>query len=240
MLPLIGAYARERAAFGRVWGSVPPKAGVSYPFQGLPQKRPGPPPRRRRRGESGTVAETEAGVSGVAQRYASALFEIAREENALDEVATDLEGFSGLLTSSEDLMRLVKSPIFSSEEQTRAIAAVLEKAGTGVLTANFIKVVASNRRLFALPDIIRAFRQMLAKERGEVTANVTSAEPLSAAQVKALSDALKESLGKDVTINQKVDESLIGGLVVQVGSRMVDTSLKTKLNALKFAMKEAS
>lgn len=186
------------------------------------------------------MAETEAGVSGVAQRYASALFEIAREENALDEVATDLEGFSGLLTSSEDLMRLVKSPIFSSEEQTRAIAAVLEKAGTGVLTANFIKVVASNRRLFALPDIIRAFRQMLAKERGEVTANVTSAEPLSAAQVKALSDALKESLGKDVTINQKVDESLIGGLVVQVGSRMVDTSLKTKLNALKFAMKEAS
>lgn len=185
------------------------------------------------------MAETEVTVSGVAQRYASALFELARDENALDEVASDLEGVSGLLDSSEDLMRLVKSPIFSSEDQTRAMAAVLEKAGTGVLTANFIKVVASNRRLFALPDIITAFRQMLAKERGEITATVTSAEPLSAAQIAALRDALTQSMGKDVSLNQKVDASLIGGLVVQVGSRMVDTSLKTKLNALKFAMKEA-
>jgi F-type H+-transporting ATPase subunit delta len=185
------------------------------------------------------VAETEVTVSGVAQRYASALFELARDEKALDEVAGDLEAFSGLLAASEDLTRLVKSPIFSSEEQTRAIAAVLDKAGAGVLTANFIKVVASNRRLFAVPDMITSFRQMLAKERGEISATVTSAEPLSEAQVKALREALKDSMGKDVSLNQKVDASLIGGLVVQVGSRMVDTSLKTKLNALKFAMKEA-
>lgn len=183
--------------------------------------------------DSGTV------ISGVAERYASALFELARDETALDEVAADLSTFTAMMAESEDLTRLVRSPVFSSEDQTRGISAVLDKAGIGVLTANFIKLVARNRRLFVLSDTITSFRQMLARERGEITATVTSAEPLSETQVTALRAALKDAMGKDVTLNQAVDASLIGGLVVQVGSRMVDTSLRTKLNAMKFAMKEA-
>ena len=196
--------------------------------------------------EAGTTLPAQPGntpvgatVSGVAERYAAALFELARDESALDEVAGDLGSFAKLLEESPDLTRLVRSPVFTSEEQTRAIAAVLEKAGVGVLTSNFLKVVARNRRLFTVADIIRSFRQMLARHKGELTAIVTSAEPLSEPQTAALATALKETTGKDVVLDRRVDPRLIGGLIVQLGSRMVDTSLRTKLNALKFAMKEA-
>ncbi len=185
------------------------------------------------------MAETGAVVSGVAERYAASLFELARDEKALDEVAADLNGFAALLDQSEDLARLVRSPVLSADDQTRALGAVLDRAGIGVLTGNFLKLVARNRRLFALPDMIRGFRQMLARERGEIAATVTSAEPLSEGQMQALRDALKDAMGKDVALIRKVDAALIGGLVVQVGSRMIDTSLRTKLNAMKFAMKEA-
>jgi F-type H+-transporting ATPase subunit delta len=143
------------------------------------------------------------------------------------------------MEESPDLTRLVRSPVFSSDEQTRAISAVMEKAGVGVLTANFLKVVARNRRLFTVSEMIRSFRQMLAREKGELTATVTSAEKLSEIQISALAAALKETTGKDVVLDRRVDPRLIGGLVIQLGSRMIDTSLRTKLNALKFAMKEA-
>jgi F-type H+-transporting ATPase subunit delta len=154
-------------------------------------------------------------------------------------VAGDLDSFAKMMEESPDLTRLVRSPVFSSDEQTRAISAVLAKAGVGVLTSNFLKVVARNRRLFTVSDMIRSFRQMLAREKGELTAIVTSAEKLSETQVSALAAALKETSGKDVVLDRRVDPRLIGGLIVQLGSRMIDTSLRTKLNALKFAMKEA-
>jgi F-type H+-transporting ATPase subunit delta len=185
------------------------------------------------------VAEEAVTVSGVAARYAAALFDLAREEGALDAVATDLANFQSLLDESEDLTRLVRSPVFSSDEQTKAVTAVLDKAGIGGLAGNMIKVAATNRRLFAVPEMITAYRQMLSKERGEIFATVTSAEPLSDSQIDALKTALKDAMGKDVLLDRKVDASLIGGLIVQVGSRMIDTSLRTKLNAMKYAMKEA-
>ncbi len=185
------------------------------------------------------MAESGEPVSGVAERYASALFDLARDENALDAVAKELDDFRQMLDESDELSALVRSPAFTSDEQTRAVSAVLDKAGVTGLGGKLIKTAAKNRRLFAVPDMIIAFRRMLAKERGEISATVTSAEPLSDAQLKALKAALKEAIGKDPLLEQKVDESLIGGLIVQVGSRMIDTSLKTKLNSMKYAMKEA-
>jgi F-type H+-transporting ATPase subunit delta len=176
----------------------------------------------------------------MAGRYATALFELAQEQNALDEVARNLADLDRLIAESADLSRLVRSPVFTSEEQTRAVAAVLAKAGIGGIAANFVKLVAANRRLFALPDMIRGFRALVARQRGEVSARVTVAEPLNAARTAELKDALKSvSGGKDVALEVTVDPAIIGGLIVKLGSRMVDTSLRTKLNAIKLAMKEA-
>lgn len=176
--------------------------------------------------------------SGVAGRYATALFELAKEQEALEQVAVELTRFNEALDAFEDLTRLVKSPVFSAEEQGRALAAILEKLEIEGLTRNFLLLVAKNRRLFATPDMIRAFRAMLARERGETSASVTAASKLTEAQVSALKQALKAALGKEVMLEERVDPALIGGLVVTVGSRMVDTSLRTKLNSLKIAMKE--
>lgn len=171
-------------------------------------------------------------------RYATALFELAEAGKAFDEVDRDLTRFSELMDSSDDLVRLVRSPVFSADEQGRAVTAVLDKVGIGGLTGNFIKLVAKNRRLFAIRDMIRAYRTLLAEHRGEVTAEVTSAEKLSDAQLTALKDKLKTSMGRDVQVESRIDASLLGGLVVKVGSRMVDSSLRTKLQSLKIAMKE--
>ncbi len=176
--------------------------------------------------------------SGVAGRYATALFELALEGNALEQVAVDLTRFNEALDAVQDLARLVKSPVFTAEEQGRALAAILEKLKIEGLTRNFLLLVAKNRRLFAIPDMIRAFRAMLARYRGETSAIVTAASKLTEAQVTALKQALKAALGKEVMLEERVDPSLLGGLVVKVGSRMVDTSLRTKLNSLKVAMKE--
>ena len=176
--------------------------------------------------------------SGVAGRYANALFELALEEKALEKVEQDLNRFAEALDAVEDLRRLVKSPVFSAEEQERAIAAVLAEIQIEGLTANFLKLVAKNRRLFAAPDMIKAFRALLAQHRGLTSAEVTSAVPLAEAQLRALQAVLKAALRKDVQLDQKVDATLLGGLVVKVGSRMVDSSLRTKLNSLKHAMKE--
>jgi len=184
------------------------------------------------------VAEEKSIVSGVSGRYATALFELALDSGAIDAVEADLSRFTALLAESEDLTRLVRSPVFAAEDQLRAVTAVLAKAGIGGLVANFIKVAAGNRRLFVLPGMITDFRRLAAAHRGEVTAEVTSAEPLSDAATAALKEALKAKIGKDVTLVAHVDPALIGGLVVKVGSRMVDTSLRSKLNSLKIAMKE--
>ena len=179
-------------------------------------------------------------VSGVAGRYATAVFELAEAQGALDSVAADLGRIQSMLNESSDLSRLVRSPIFGADEQWRAFSAVLEKAGIAGLVKNFIGLVIRNRRLFVLPDIISAFNSLLARKRGEVTAEVVSAYPLGEAQVANLKAALKSATGRDVNINAKVDGTLLGGLIVTVGSRMIDSSLRTKLNSLKIAMKEAS
>jgi F-type H+-transporting ATPase subunit delta len=176
--------------------------------------------------------------SGVAGRYATALFELALEAKALDKVENDLNRFGEALDAFEDLTRLVKSPVFTAEEQGKALAAILDKLKIEGLTKNFLLLVAKNRRLFATPDMLRAFRAMLARHRGETSAMVTAASKLTEGQVTALKQALKAALGKDVMLEERVDPSLLGGLVVKVGSRMVDTSLRTKLQSLKHAMKE--
>lgn len=184
------------------------------------------------------MADTSQMISGVAERYASSLFELAREAGSIDAVSADLDRFQALLDESDDLKRLVASPVFSAEEQQRAISAVAAKAGIAGVVGNFLKVVASNRRLFALPGMIRAFRQIAAEHRGEVTAEVTSAHALTAAQEKELKSALKGVTGKNVDINVTVDPTLLGGLIVKIGSRQIDTSLRTKLSTLKLALKE--
>ena len=184
------------------------------------------------------MAESSQTVSGVAERYASSLFELALESNALPEVSTALDNFQSLVDESDDLKRLIRSPVFGAAEQLKAVTAILDKAGIGGIAANFIKVTASNRRLFAVPGMIRSFREIYARHRGEVSAEVTSAYALTAAQEQELKVALKGVTGKDVAINVAVDPSLLGGLIVKVGSRQIDTSLRTKLSTLKLSLKE--
>lgn len=184
------------------------------------------------------MAGEDKTVSGMAGRYASALFELASEAGQVDQVQADLARFKALLDGSDDLKRLVRSPVFSADDQLKAVAAVLDKAGIGGLAGNLVKVVASNRRLFAIEGVIAGFNALVARSRGEVTAAVTVAEDLSAAHARALSSALKDVLGKEPKIEVKVDPAILGGLIVKVGSRMIDTSLRTKLNAIRTAMKE--
>ncbi|RVC18997.1 F0F1 ATP synthase subunit delta, partial [Mesorhizobium sp. M7A.F.Ca.AU.002.02.1.1] len=173
-----------------------------------------------------------------AERYAGSLFELALQANSVAKVEADLNSFEIMLAGSADLTRLINSPVFSSEDQAKAIAAIADKAGITGLTGNFLRVVARNRRLFAIPGMIRAFRQISAEHRGETAAEVTSAHALTAVQQTELKAALKSVAGKDVAISVTVDPSLLGGLVVKMGSRQIDTSLKTKLNSLKLALKE--
>jgi len=184
------------------------------------------------------VAGGDDTPSGVAGRYATALFELALEEQALDQVEQDLNRFNQALDAAEDLRRLVKSPVFTADEQQRAMAAVLDEVKIEGLTANFLKLVARNRRLFATPDMIKAFRTLLARHRGQTSAEVISAAALEEGQIRALQTALKAALHKDVQLEQRVDATLLGGLIVKIGSRMIDNSLRTKLNSLKTVMKE--
>ncbi len=191
-----------------------------------------------RDGES-DVATNDTIVEGVAGRYASALFDLANETSKTSDVEGDLVKFQELLDESPDLLRVVRSPVIGSGDQSRAIATILNKVGIGGLTANFLKLVTANRRLFVIQDIIKVYRALSAKARGEITAEVTSAFALNDGQVTALKDMLKASVGKDVTLQQRVDPSLLGGLVVKVGSRMIDSSLKTKLQNMKVALSGA-
>nr|WP_233285604.1 F0F1 ATP synthase subunit delta [Bradyrhizobium acaciae] len=189
--------------------------------------------------KSELVAAEDPSVSGVSGRYATALFELARDEQSVDQVRADLDKFDAMLNDSADLKRLVRSPVFSADAQLKALTVVLDKAGISGTSAKFLKVLTANRRLFAIADVIRAYRALVAKFKGEATAEVTVAEQLSDKNLDALKTALKSVTGKDVALNVKVDPSIIGGLVVKLGSRMVDSSLRTKLNSIKNAMKEA-
>jgi F-type H+-transporting ATPase subunit delta len=178
-------------------------------------------------------------VSGVAGRYATALFDLAQDNKAVDAVARDLDAFEGLIRESEDLRRLIRSPVFSAEEQEKAVAAILDRAGIGGLARNFIRLVASNRRLFALPDMIRGFRALVAKSKGIVQAEVRLAEAPSDKVLGDIKAALREVAKAEIDLDVRIDPALIGGLVVRMGSRMVDASLRTKLNAFRLAMREA-
>jgi F-type H+-transporting ATPase subunit delta len=184
------------------------------------------------------VAESTSEVTGVAGRYATALFDLASESGSVGDVEATLDRFAALIEESADLKRLLRSPVFSAEDQLRALTVLLDRAEIGGLAANFIKVAAANRRLFAVPGVITAYKKLAARQRGEIAAEVVSAEPLGDKHVADLKATLKASLGKDVALAARVDPALIGGLIVRVGSRMIDDSLRTKLNALKLAMKE--
>jgi F-type H+-transporting ATPase subunit delta len=188
--------------------------------------------------ETQRVAGSSQSVSGVAERYASSLFDLALEADVLSDTLASLEAFQGMIDGSEDLGRLVRSPVFTAEEQLGAVSAILDKAGLSGLAVNLIKVAAANRRLFAVPGMIKSFREIYARHRGEATADVMSAHALSDAQEQELKAALKGVTGKDVTINLTVDPSILGGLIVKVGSRQIDTSLRTKLSTLKLSLKE--
>lgn len=172
-------------------------------------------------------------------RYASALFELAKDQGQIAQVESNLAGFQTMLDESADLRRLVKSPLYKAEQQLAGLGPIMEQAGIGGLAGNFIRLIAKNRRLFAIDQMIAIFRQLAAADRGEVQADVTSAAPLSEEQVAALKSKLAASIGKDVQLNTRVDPSLLGGLIVKVGSRMIDSSLRTKLATLKMRMKEA-
>lgn len=184
------------------------------------------------------VADTSQTVSGVAERYASSLYELASEAGSVDQIGAELAGFQTLINESADMKRFIESPVFSAEDQLRAVAAVLEKAGISGLSANFIKVAAANRRLFAIPGMIKSYFQIVARNRGEISADVTSAHALTSTQENELKATLKGVTGKEVAINVTVDPSILGGLIVKVGSRQIDTSLRTKLSTLKLALKE--
>ncbi|WP_306120585.1 MULTISPECIES: F0F1 ATP synthase subunit delta [unclassified Roseitalea] len=177
-------------------------------------------------------------TASIATRYAQSLHDLAAEAGKVDAIESALNAFAGMIDESDDLKRLIDSPVFSADEQSAAMSAILEKAGLEPLAANFLNVVAANRRLFALPSMIAAFGEIAARERGEITAEVTSATKLNATQEKQLKATLKDVVGKDVALNVTVDPSILGGLIVKVGSRQIDTSLKTRLSSLKLALKE--
>ncbi|MEC9152575.1 MAG: F0F1 ATP synthase subunit delta [Pseudomonadota bacterium] len=183
---------------------------------------------------------TNTAVSIIANRYATALFELADDQSRLDEVAADLTRLVSSIDESQDLQRLVRSPILNRKDQGKAMTSVLEAMEVGELTKNFVGLIAQNRRLFALTDMVKGFLDELARRRGEVTAEVTAARSLSESQVAALQESLQRSLGGKVSISHEVDPTLIGGMVVKVGSRMVDTSLRTQLNKIQIAMKGVS
>jgi F-type H+-transporting ATPase subunit delta len=185
------------------------------------------------------VAEEDTVVSGVAGRYASALFSLAQDQREGEAVADSLARFDALIAESPELERLLRSPVFSAADQLKALDAVLAQAGIGGVAANFIRLVASKRRLYFIREMIADYRKLYDTSRGVTRAEVTSAAALTDANVAALKDSLRAaSGGREVDLDTKVDPSIIGGLIVKLGSRMVDGSLKTKLNSIRLAMKE--
>ncbi|KAB0681283.1 F0F1 ATP synthase subunit delta [Aureimonas leprariae] len=185
------------------------------------------------------MAQSSSPVSGVAERYALSLFELARDEGQIDTVESELNQFARLIEEDADFRHFVTSPLHSSESQVAAVSAIVNEVRPSPLTGNFLKVVAANRRLFALSGMIRGFRQMAAAHRGEVEAEVTSAHALDDDQRRQLAETLGSYAKKTVTMRESVDPAILGGLIVKIGSRQIDTSLRTKLNSLKLALKEA-
>lgn len=183
------------------------------------------------------MASEASGLGGIAGRYATALYDLGEGEKALDAVADDLRGLQQMIGASDDLRRLIRSPLITREDQWKAVESVIQKAEVTALTRRFIGVVTDNRRLFALPAIITAFLRLLAARRGEITAEVTSAVNLDAGQTRALEDALRSALGAKVSVALSVEPEILGGLIVRVGSRMFDSSLRTKLSRMQLAMK---
>ncbi|QBX99681.1 F0F1 ATP synthase subunit delta [Rhodophyticola sp. CCM32] len=184
------------------------------------------------------MSEPASISTGIAARYATAMFELASEANLLDALEADVTAVEAALAESEDLRDLIISPIYSRDETQAAIGAVADGMGLNAMTGNTLRLMAGKRRLFALPALLRALHEKIAEHKGEVTADVVSAKPLTKTQAGNLAKALKASVGKDVNLNATVDESLIGGLVVKVGSKMIDSSIRSKLNALQNTMKE--
>lgn len=176
-----------------------------------------------------------AGVSG---RYAKALFELADEQGALDAVGDALGQIREALAASADLSALIKSPVVGRDEQAEAMAKVLEAMKIGAPVSNLVALMASKRRLYVLPQVIAGFNDLLATKRGVTSAEVVSAKPLTKAQQEALEATIKKTVGANVALEVTVDEALIGGLVVKVGSKMIDTSIRSKLASLQTAMKE--
>lgn len=186
------------------------------------------------------MASETTDVTGLAERYAAALFDLADDRRVLDEVASDLRELRAMVAASGDFLRLIRSPVLSREQQGKAIETIAERAGLSSMVRNFLAVVAANRRLFAMPAIIEGFLAQLAARRGEITAQVTAAQPLSEAQREALNEQLRRSIGRRVSVDVRVDPTLIGGIVVKLGSRMVDASIKSKLQRLQLAMKSVA
>ena len=185
------------------------------------------------------MAAEHAHESGLAGRYALAIFDLAQEERAVEAVANDFATLKQLMSESPDLTRLIRAPVFSRDEQASGMNGVLHRMEAAPLTRRFILLLASKRRLFALPDIIGAFSSLVAKQKGEMLAQVTSARALSDDETAELKSILRSKLSKDVKLETRIDPSLLGGLIVQVGSRMIDSSIRTKLNGLRMAMRGA-
>lgn len=183
------------------------------------------------------MASEKAHETGLAGRYANAVFELAQEQGKVDRVAEDFAALKSLIAESPEFARLVKSPIFGHEDQARALKSVLDRMGTDALTGKFLLTLTGKRRLLALDHVIAAYDRLMARLKGEVQAEVTSAHPLSPAQTAELKSVLKTKLGREPRLNAKVDPTLMGGLVVKVGSRMIDSSLRTKLAGLRAAMR---
>ena len=184
------------------------------------------------------MSETAGISTGIAQRYATAVFDIAKEGKAIEALESDVAALEAAMTDSADLRTLLTSPLYSREEQSAAIAAIAKKMKLSDTTSNVLALLASKRRLFVMPQLLAVLQDMLAEERGEVTAEVTTAKKLTKAQADKLAKTLKAQVGKSITIKETVDESIIGGLIVKVGSKMIDTSIASKLNALQNTMKE--
>jgi F-type H+-transporting ATPase subunit delta len=180
---------------------------------------------------------SEKAEGGLAGRYANALFELARDQKAIDAVSADLASLRRALETSADLARLMRSPVFSAADHAKALTAILDKMGANALTIKFVLLLAQKRRLFVLTQIIFAYEHLVAKSRGETEAEVTAARALSDGEITELKSALKSKLGKEPRLHTKVDPTLLGGLIVKVGSRMIDSSLRTKLDGLRAAMK---
>ncbi|CCQ72365.1 F0F1 ATP synthase subunit delta [Magnetospira sp. QH-2] len=183
------------------------------------------------------MSSADTAVTGLAGRYATALFELAEEGSVLDSVAENLAQLQAMFDESAELRRIIQSPVISRAEQSAVMAALVEKAEMAELTRNFVGLVAQKRRLAALPRIIRAYQALLAAKRGETTAQVVAAKSLTAKQTESLTATLKKGMGKDVSVDVTVNPDLLGGMIVKVGSRMIDSSLRTKLEQLRLTMK---